>query len=234
MSTRSRHLAVAATAATALLVAGCGDVSPGAAATVDGTRIARETVDEFARAACAADSTYAELTQQQFTATPTAVYRQQVLTVLVNEQIAEQAAAERDLEVPPSAYDLPEDSELTRLFDALDADDEAAYRDYFGAFLRYRAVAVAIGAEDDPSLAGNEEGAFQAGQQALAEYADEQDVELDPRFGDYAGGQVVGGSGSLSVPAPGEGEPTPAEDEPAQPTPTTPDVADLPDSQVCL
>lgn len=234
MSRSSAWLRGAVAAAALVLLAGCGDVSPGAAATVDGTRIDRQTVDDYARAACAADSTYADLTQQEFTATPTAVYRQQVLTVLVNEQIAELADEELGLDIPPSAYDLPDDPEFSRLLEALDAEDEEAYRAYFDAFLRFQAVAIAVGEQEDPAAAEDEQAAFNVGQQALAAYADEQDVELDPRFGDFTGGQVVGGSGSLSVPGAGD-ETTAGVEAPTEPTAApTPDVSDLPDSQLCL
>ncbi len=77
-------LAVAA----GLALTGCGDVSPGAAATVDGTTISLDTVDEIAQSVCTAEVTFAGLNEQEWQPTPTSVYRDNVLSLLVNEQLA--------------------------------------------------------------------------------------------------------------------------------------------------
>ncbi len=67
---RGRVAGTALVVAAGLTLTGCGDVSPGAAATVDGTAIARDTVDEIAQSVCAAEVEYAELTEQQFSPGP--------------------------------------------------------------------------------------------------------------------------------------------------------------------
>lgn len=205
---------------------GCGEVAPGAAATVDGEAIPLDHVDEIARSVCSAEMSYADSSQTQWQPLPTSYYRDNVLGVLINEQLATKAADELDLDVPPSLSQPPDNEALDAIFAHLDGDDEAAFRDYLAAFGRLQALYFAIGRDQGGAKASGGQRATSAGQAYVADYADEHDVELDPRFGDFTGGQVVGGSGSLSVPL----EPT----ETRTRTPGTPeDVSGLPDSQIC-
>ncbi len=185
-----------------LALAGCGQVRPGAAATVDGEAIPLDRVDSMAQAFCAADVVSAELQDAEPTVRSMAEYRNRVLGTLINERLAADAVEELDLDVPESAYsqDL---SQYDELFAELSAEDEDALRDYIEVFGRLQATTQAIGAQAEDAPA-DPSAAVTAGQQQLAEMADEADIQLDPRFGEMTGGQVIGGSGSLSVPAAGD------------------------------
>lgn len=221
-----RRSRVVGTVALAVLVlAGCGDVNPGAAATVDGEVIPLSEVDAMARAFCAADVATAELQGQEPSPRPTADYRIRVLNTLVDGELADIAVDELGLDVPPSAYgqDL---SQFDDLFAELSDAEADALRDYIEAFGRLQASIAAIG-RDQGSADAEPEAATAAGTKYLASLADETDIELDPRFGDMASGQVVGGSGSLSVPSAAEEETGAAAGADGG------DVDDLPETQVC-
>ncbi len=216
-ATRAAGVVVGVVAALAL--AGCGEVNPGAAATVDGETIPRDEVDEMAQAVCAARVVYAEQNQEQIDPRM-AVYRNQVLSTLVNDQLAVTATDELGIEVPASAYER-DLSVFDELFAELSADEDAALREFFVVSSRLQAATRLIGREVGGEQAAADPAAAESvGAQYLVEEAQSADVELDPRFGELTSGQVVGGSGSLSVPAAGE--------DAAQPP-----VRDLPPSQTC-
>lgn len=215
---------VLAAAGAALLLAGCGDVSPGAAATIDGEAISVDEVDEYARAVCAAETTGAELAQQPHTPTSTSTQRESVLTILINAELAELAVDEFDLQVPPSAAATPDSAATAQLFEAMAAEDAgtaASYQEYDATLRRLVAVAIAIGAEQTGGQK-SEQVLASAGGAWLASYAEDHDVQVDPRFGDFTSGRVVGGSGSLSVASGGESGGGSAAN-----------LADLPASQIC-
>ena len=221
-----RRSRVVGTVAVAVLVlTGCGDVNPGAAATVDGEVIPLSEVDAMARAFCAADVATAKLQGQEPSPRPTSDYRIRVLNTLVDGELADMAVEDLGLDVPPSAYgqDL---SQFDDLFAELSDDEAEALRDYIEAFGRLQASTAAIGREQGSTDAAPD-AATAAGQKYLARLADETDIELDPRFGDMASGQVVGGSGSLSVPAVAD------EQTSADAGADGGDVDDLPATQVC-
>jgi len=216
---------VALVVAAGLALTGCGDVAPGAAATVDGTRISLETVDDMAQAVCSAEVTYAEeFGDQPMQPTPTSVFRNTTLTLLINEQLALEVAGKLDLDVPPSSYQAGQSAGLDELLDALPSSAVEPFEDYVASFSRLDALYAAIGAESGETTGDDPGAGVEAGRAYVATYADKQDIEVDPRFGRFESGQVAGGSGSLSVPLR-----TPAD----TPTDAPPDVSGLPDSQIC-
>jgi hypothetical protein len=223
--TRARVAGTALLVVAGLALTGCGDVSPGAAATVDGTTIARDTVDDIAESVCTAEVEYAGLTEQQFQPRPTSVYRDEVLSMLVNEQLALEVVDELGIDVPPSSYEAGDNPELSDLFDQLPSSQLEPFQDYLESYSRLQALYVAIGSETGKSGGDDPQAALSDGQKYVATYAEDRDIELDPRFGSFSGGEVVGGSGSVSVPVEGAGS-APSEEDQA-------DVSGLPDSQIC-
>jgi len=220
-----RSRLAAAVAVAGLVLGGCGGVNPGAAATVDGVTIPLSEVDAMARAFCAADIASAKLQDQPPTPRDTAEYRNRVLGTLMNAELASQAVDDLDIDVPASAAE----SDLTQfeeLFAMMSDDETSALTDYIGVFSRLDASTRAIGSEQGgQEVAADPEAAIAAGQEYLAERAADADIELDPRFGTPDDGQIVGGSGSLSVPA---------DDEDAASASTAGGTdADAPASQVC-
>lgn len=219
-----RGRGVALVVAAGLALTACGDVSPGAAATVDGTKISRESVDDMAQAVCTAELTYAELMDQPAQPTPTSIYREITLSLLINEQLAQEVADRLGADVPPSSYQAGQDAGLEDLFQALPSSALEPFQDYVESYSRLQATYAAIGAETGGATGDDPAAAAEAGRAYVAKYAERQDIEIDPRFGGFTDGEVAGGSGSLSVPV----EST-ASLRPDQP----PDVSGLPDSQIC-
>ncbi|CAN5889888.1 hypothetical protein BH20ACT6_BH20ACT6_22190 [soil metagenome] len=220
-----RSRLAAAVAAAGLALGGCGGVNPGAAAAVDGETIPLSKVDAMARAFCAADIASAKLQNQPPTPRDTAEYRNRVLGTLVNAEVAANVVDELGIDVPASASES-DLSQFEELFALMSDEEAAALRDYIEVFGELDASTRAIGRDQGGGgVAGDPEAAIAAGQEFLVERAADSDIELDPRFGDLAEGQVVGGSGSLSVPV---------DDEDGSGASTAGGTdADSPASQVC-
>lgn len=219
-----RGRGVALVVAAGLALTACGDVSPGAAATVEGTKIPRETVDEMAQAVCTAEVTYAGLVDQPVQPTPTSLYRELSLSLLINEQLALDVADRLDIDLPPSSYEAGQDAGLEGLFEALPSSALEPFQDYVDSYNRLQALYTAIGAEAGEASSDAPPEVTDAGRVYVAQYAKKQDIDVDPRFGEFTDGRVAGGSGSLSVPV--EAAASVGPDEP-------PDVSGLPDSQIC-
>jgi hypothetical protein len=217
-------LAVAA----GLALAGCGDVSPGAAATVDGTRIQMEEVDDLAGAWCTYLITYADVNEQPWQPQPSATYRDQVLTQLIQLELAEEVAEELHVDVPPSRYQTPEDPQTRPIIDAMPADQQEPFRRLVDLYGKVQATDIAIDVSrggDEPTTPDEAQQAAAEGQKYVSDFAEDRDIDLDPRFGEFTAGQVSGGSGSLSVSAD-------VGDEQEAPDDAT-DVSGLPESQIC-
>jgi len=196
-----RPVAVAAVAMVAVL-AGCGGVYPGAAAVVDGETIPLDEVDELARAVCSAQVVVAQQDPTQLDPNM-AVYRNSVLSTLVNDRLASAATDELGIEVPPAAYER-DLSEFEEIFAALSEEEESSLREFLVLSRRLQVATRLIGQQvGGEQAAANPQVADSAGLQYLVDEAASADVELDPRFGELTSGQVVGGSGSLSVPLEG-------------------------------
>lgn len=200
---RRSRLGTAAAAATVLMLVGCGEASPGAAATVEGEPIALDEVDAMARAYCGYVLALAEQ-QPNVPVRTTGYYRNLVLDTLVDAELAEDAVAELGLDVPPAAYEQDLE-EFDEPFDALSAAEEAALREYIAVFNELQASLRAIGRDQGGDVPQNRDALIAAGQRYLVAAAEDADIELDPRFGEMSNGRVVGGSGSLSVPSSDEG-----------------------------
>ena len=213
-----KGLAVAvAVSVTGLALGGCGEVNPGAAATVGDESIALDEVDATARAFCAAELVIREQDGDPLFADTTAAYRNEVLGTMINLELVDQLRAELEVDVAPASYgtDLRQFDELFAA--ELSAEDDAAIREYVADFLRLLAITRAIAEEqDDSQTVQDPQTAINEGY--LIELADTH-VELDPRFGELDGGLVVGGSGSLSVPATTEPEPRREQQATAEPVP---------------
>lgn len=190
----------------ALLMAGCGPVSPGAAAVVDGDRIPIAAVDEGAHVYCTAS-----LAGQGGSAAgiDSVALRRQSLADLVAGAVADRVAAERDYTVTVPALGSAEVDQLESMF----GDDLEAALTLVRRNQRTGVIATQMAQEADPRLSGEEQ-LLQAGQQLLAQETSRSDIDVDPRFGLDATVQQIADTGSLSVPG-GELDATAVEDRPA-------------------
>lgn len=208
MNWSSRRAGVVATAAAVLAVSvGCG-VHPGAAADVDGTRIALDDVDRYTEAFCDATSAFAESQPGAAGAQPVErqELRQQVAGVLIRLELAREVAEDLDVEVAPSELAVDE-AALPPAIQELEDDQRETLVELFGQSQELSVLYGAIGEEVDPDGANPDPVA--AGQEYVAEQTSDADISVDPRIGLDDDLEVSDGSG-LSVSG-GEQELSPAQ-----------------------
>ena len=180
---RGRTGAFATAAVAIALTGGCG-VHPGAAADVDGTRIALDEVDSYTAALCLASTAFAETQPNAPGAQPVARQdlRQQVVGVLVRLELARNAAEELGVEV--AAADIAvdeEDPQIQAVIQELDESQGEDLVELFGKSQELTALHAAIGQEVDPQ--GSTPDPVSAGQEYVAERVAESDITVDPRIG---------------------------------------------------
>jgi len=188
-------LRVLIAAATALVLAGCGSVHPGAAAVVGDTTISMERADDVATVYCQLTL----LSAGDSTPIDNADVRRQAVTDLVVSVVAREMAEEANVTVNPSSYEITptqrkeiaqtfSDDEVDRVVEAIN-DSQRTY-----------AIAELLGAReiDDPD-AEAEQLRDQGVQQIQAEMA-RRDIQFNPRFGISGDGTQKAATGSLSVP----------------------------------
>lgn len=190
-----RRVKLAALAAgTAALLAGCG-LQPGTAATVGSESISHERVDDLARAMCAETQSAA----QPAPATSTRSNRENAVGFLVGNELVQRFGESEGVELDSrevsegvatfadAAEQLPEDLRETYL--------EAVRNQVESQLVLVEVGQQSLGADTEFQEAGAE------GYRLLQEYAQDVDVEVDPRYGTFENGVFVAGGSSLSVPA---------------------------------
>jgi hypothetical protein len=179
---RRRLLAATAAGVAAAVLTACGDMHPGAAVVInDGDyRVSMEELDDLTAALCEATPLLAEASGQPTNTTAGVDARQYVASLLIYSYLTPLAADEVDAEEPDPA-DLavsPDDySEITAQMDQ-DRVDE-----FFRLLELSNEVAIrqtSIGIEQPQA---NQANAAQLGQQYVLEYADDFDIDIDPRLG---------------------------------------------------
>lgn len=222
----------AALAAATLLLAACGQVHPGAAAVVGDTRIPMDEVDALSAAYCQATIAIGDSQGQPAPAAEGIVSKRTVLGALLQLEIARQAADSLGVVAEPSTY-IADESSFQPLLDAVGdqyADDVARLVRING---ETNAIQVAIGAQQqgvDVSELDTQEAtqqAQQSGQEYIATFGADVDIEIDPRFGLAPDGQVLAETGSLSVPVSGDAV------TPTEPADIANRLGDLPPNLVC-
>jgi hypothetical protein len=197
---------LAVLAGAALLMAGCGPVNPGAAAVVDGTRIAISDVDDAAHVYCTASLAGEGGSPAGI---DSVALRRQSLADLVAGAVADRVAADRDYRVTVPTLGGEEKAQLETMFgDEMDEAMTLIERNQ-----RTGVIATQMARQADASITGDEQ-LLQAGQQLLAQETAESDISVDPRFGLDQTVQQISETGSLSV-AGGELDATAVEDRPA-------------------
>lgn len=219
---RVKLAAVAAGAATVL--AGCG-LHPGAAAVVGSQTISHERVDDIATAVCRANVAGAEASGQQMQPLPTRGARQLAVEILIDTELAQQLGDREGVEANRRAVSeaLAQNESGLALLEGQQREDlRRALRDYAES----QFMLIELGRQSLGEQAAEDE-AIAEGRRLLAEYAEEVDVEVDPRYGRFEDGTFKRGGTSLSVPASDRAQ---AGD---QDQPDEGFVAELPASQQC-
>ena len=187
-------LRVLVVTATALLVAGCGSVHPGAAAVVGDTSISMARADDVATVYCQLTL----LSAGQGTPVGNADVRRQAVTDLVVGVVAREMADDADLTPNPSSYEITP-AQRKDIAKEFPADQLDLVVDTLNDAQRTYAIADLLGAKkiDDPD-AEAEQLRDQGLQLIQAEVA-RRDVRFDPRFGIGRDGTAKAPTGSLSV-----------------------------------
>jgi SurA-like N-terminal domain len=180
---------------------GCGSMHPGAAAVVGDSTIQESTLDHFTDAVCVSNSVAASQGGQAAGQTATRDLRATILNVLIQSELATQAAAK--LGVSVSDGDVQRQlSSGTGLPEHLPPAVEERLTGLISDLVRASLLTNEIGKEQlsgDSTAPVSGKKAAQAGQDYLARFADQIGVDVDPRFGTYSALGVTAGSGSLSV-----------------------------------
>lgn len=231
MSTRPLRLRGGAALAVAALVTltGCAaaGLHPGAAAVVGDEEISLEEANEFAEAFCELNR---PSLQQDATTVSMAELKAFSLHLLVRDVLLHDFAEERGIEPGADYHQAVSQLDEEAAQFGVPAEQVDTYRRFRESEEFARAVFQAAGEEAVPG--GGPEQTLGAGQAEFQEWTQEQDVDLDPRFGtlDEQFAYSPGGE-SLSVPVSEQARLGMTPPEPGQRSSAY--VVTLPASQTC-
>ncbi len=176
----------------ALLLAACGPVNPGAAAVVDGTRISMAKANDYADSYCLISLMSAQ--QQGTTSLDNAMIRRQALTELIVAARADSIAKKAGYDIQPQSLATADLKQIKEIFgDEADQIIELIERNQ-----RTSAIAAKIAAEAGVKSQDQNQLA-QAGFELLMKQFEGQDLKVDPRFGLSDGLEQTSQTGSLST-----------------------------------
>ena len=211
------------TAAAALLLSGCGSTAPGVAAQVEGEQITDEKVDDFAEALCALGGLAGTES-----GTPSGEARFNALSILLVTELARQSG---DLDAVDSDELAAAEQQITAGRDQVPEGSRDTFDEVASEYVESQLAIVAAGRaslqEQGAGAEVTDDQALQEGERLLREYAEQADVEVDPRYGRLEDGVLVQDSGSLSVPV-SDFAVAAAEEQPTEEL-----VSQLPASQKC-
>ncbi len=198
MKLPGRTRARAGTAVVALLLlTGCGQLTPGTAAVVNGSRITHDEVTALADAQCLAADQVAEAGESQSIAISS--IKRQSLGLLMDTELSLQFAREENIDVPrglaTAFYNQLEPS-----IKPLPAEARVVLEDVFRTYAQGRAALVQAGGQatgQQPSLE-NVQQLLEAGVGARDAWLEEAEIETDPRYAPSPEGYPGGGDASVS------------------------------------
>lgn len=189
----------AATAALALLVlTGCGQ-APGTASTVNGTRISDEEVNDLADAQCRLREDLTEGGAAPVIAASRV--QQESLSLLIDTELSQQFGKSEGLS-PDALLARAFLGQVEPFFERLPEQPREELTDVFGEWAEGQALLVQVGSEatgEEISLEKTEQ-LLNAGLQERDGWAEEVDIETDPRYAPDEQGRPGGGDGSVSRP----------------------------------
>jgi hypothetical protein len=189
--------AVPAAAVALLLLSGCGGLTPGTAAVVNGSKITNDEVNALAEAQCAA----ADVAAKSGNSTTMAVskVKQQSLGLLMDTELSHQYADDEGIKFQKSIsqgfY-----GQLEPGITPLPGKTRTVLTDVFESWAEGRAILVQAGSEStgqQPSFT-NIEQLMNAGLQARDSWLKKAKIETDPRYGPTKEGFPGGENGSVS------------------------------------
>lgn len=194
-----RALAAAAIGVAAVfLLAGCGEVHPGAAAQVGEQRVNMSDVDDVAADVCVA---FAPQFAQQQQVVPMRYVKQAVVQAATMRELARQLAEDRDVEVPASYREGLE--EIEEQAEQVPASVRESFIEFLSAERYVSAVVVQAGGEalqQEGEARPSNEQASARGAALFADYAREVGVDIDPRYSlELRDGEIVPTDRSVSL-----------------------------------
>ena len=194
---RTRLWAVPSAAVALLLLAGCGEITPGTASVVNGTRITNSEVDDLASAQCVA----ADRAAKTGNSTPMAVskVKQQSLGLLMDTELSLQYAKDEDI-TPELSLSKAFYGQLEPGITPLPGKARTVLTDVFEDWAKGRAILVQAGSKatgQAPSQT-NLEQLTNAGLQDRTAWAKKAKIETDARYAPSKDGFPGGGDGSVS------------------------------------
>lgn len=198
---RRRVGMVAVAGVVAFGLPGCG-THPGVAAVVGDESIDVQTVDQITASYCAANLLASAQQGANGSDQPTRELRRGVLNALIQTQVVQMAAQRLGVDVSAADVENEAAASIATLPQGLDPADEAQIKELLYGVTRSQLLTLAIGEHLLGPAAASEgrSAAFVRGQQYVAGYAADLDVEVDPRYGAYTARGLGVQSGSLSVP----------------------------------
>lgn len=220
-----RRVKLAALAAGAALLAGCGVVHPGAAAVVGADTIPDHRVDDVAVAVCSANLASARASNATLPTLPTRGARQLAMQILLDGELSKQFGAHEHVTPDPQQVSqalAPNEQG----FAMLPEDQRDDFRSALKQYVEGQLILLDVGRRSLGKSA-SENDAIKEGTRLRDEYVKTLDVEIDPRYGRFVDGAYKPGGTALSVAA----SDSAVAGNRAKPTDAF--VADLPASQQC-
>lgn len=193
---RGVPVAVAATLA-ALVVSGCGQLTPGTAAVVNGTRITNDEVNDLAEAQCvAADKAKASGQSQTMAVSRVKV---QSLALLMDTELSKQFAADEDI-TPDTQLVKGFYSQFEPGITPLPSTARTTLTDVFQNWAQGRAILVEAGSKStgDKATLQNLQQLLDAGLKDRDGWVKKADIDTDARYAPGKDGFPGTGDGSVS------------------------------------
>lgn len=194
----TRAWAAPATVLSLFLLSGCGELTPGTASVVNGTRITDDQVNALSDAQCVLRGTLAKAGSAP--ATSAARVHQESLGLLMDAELSQQFGKTSEI----SADKLLTQgffAQVEPVFEPLPKKARGEFTSVFQEWSKGRAILVQAGAEatgQQPTLE-NLEQLLNAGLQARDDFVKKADIDTDPRYApDKLGLPGNGGDGSVS------------------------------------
>jgi hypothetical protein len=194
---RTRLWAVPSAVVALLLLTGCGEVTPGTAAVVNGSRITDDQVDDLASAQCVAADRAAKTGNS--TSMAVSQVRQQSLGLLMDTKLSLQYAKSKGI-TPEQSLAQGFYGQLEGGIDPLPGKARTVLTDVFESWAKGRAILVQAGSQSTgqaPS-ASNLYALVNAGLQSRTTWMKNATIKTNPRYAPSKNGFPGGGDGSVS------------------------------------
>lgn len=182
-----------------LLLSGCGELTPGTAAVVNGTRISSAKVSDLADAQCDLRKQLAKAGQAP--GTSAARVRQDSLSLLMDAELSRQFGQTKKL-TPDPLLTQGFLGQVVPLFKSVSPASRTELTDVFTTWSKGRAILVQAGSAEtgQPPSATNTEQLLNAGLQSREGWLKKAAIETDPRYSPDKRGFPGRGDGSVSHP----------------------------------